>query len=367
MRIVGIMSGTSLDGMDAVLVEFSTDGSLKTLGMAQATFPEALLSELQALQRVCPNELERAHLAANELANCYARLVIQLLKETSVPADQIRAICAHGQTVRHQPQKAYSVQLLNGALLAELTHIDVICDVRSADIAAGGQGAPLVPAFHHQVFTRADCARDVVNIGGIANVTHLASKQSSSTVFGYDTGPGNTLLDQWCKRHTGKDFDESGHWSRNGKVNTDLLKALLGEAFFSAPPPKSTGRDLFHLPWLEERLRLVNQTISPIDVQATLTELTAASITNVLKANEVFLCGGGVFNTHLMERLRALNPLKSLSTTNVLGIAPQAVEATAFAWLGYKRLRLQTNTLASVTGAKGPRVSGALHPCQPRD
>lgn len=363
---LGLMSGTSLDGVDGVLVDFSGAGC-RVLGHHFAPFPAALRAELLALNRSGPDELHRAALAANQLARSYAEVVQALLQATGTPAQQVRAIGAHGQTVRHRPQAfdgtGYTLQLGNPALLAELTGIDVVADFRSRDVAAGGQGAPLVPAFHQGVFGQPGQSRCVLNIGGISNLSVL---RADGQVLGFDCGPGNALLDHWCQRHRGQPYDAGGAWAASGHVHAPLLAALQDEPYLQLPPPKSTGRDLFNPEWLEARLQRFAD-LPAADVQATLTELTASSCASDVvsysnDSNTLIVCGGGAFNTHLMERLAALLPGVAVSTSDAHGLPPLQVEAAAFAWLAWRAVQREPGNLASVTGAQGPRVLGAIYP-----
>ena len=270
---IGLMSGTSLDGVDGVLTDF-----IGTPSAAYLPFSASLKSELLALQLPGANEIHREALAANQLARLYAACVDELLRSSSTPASQVRAIGAHGQTIRHLPAEGYTRQINNPALLAELTGIDVIADFRSRDIAAGGQGAPLVPAFHQSVFGSRSRARVIVNIGGISNISILAVDGS---VTGFDTGPGNVLMDGWIHQHQGKAYDADGAWAASGQVLDTLLSRLLDEDFFRQAPPKSTGRDLFHSAWLNDRLSGFSDA-RPQDVQATLAALTARCIADAM-------------------------------------------------------------------------------------
>ena len=354
---IGLMSGTSLDGIDGVITNFSG-----AQGAAYLSFPSALKNELLALQTPGTNEIHREALASLELAQLYADCVAELLRESGIAAAQVRAIGAHGQTLRHLPAQGYTRQINHPSLLAELTGIDVIADFRSRDIAAGGQGAPLVPAFHHSVFGSRSQARVIVNIGGISNISLLAADGS---VTGLDTGPGNVLMDAWIHQHQGKAYDADGQWAASGIVIDTLLAHLLDEDFFRQAPPKSTGRDLFHLEWLNDRLSGFSAT-RPEDVQATLAALTARSIAEAIQAyakgsDAVFVCGGGAYNTHLMQCLSEAMTQPVQSTT-VLGISPSHVEALAFAWLAQRFCDRQTGNLPSVTGARGERILGALYP-----
>ncbi len=354
---VGLMSGTSIDGVDAVLASFSP---LTTHALVSLAMPAPLRRALADLQASGPDELERACQAGNQLAALYADAVTQLLQASGRTAADIRALGAHGQTVRHRPADGYTIQLLNGALLAELTGIDTVCDLRSADVAAGGQGAPLVPAFHAEAFSRPGIRRAIVNIGGIANVTLIADDMP---VRGHDTGPGNGLMDLWTERHLGKAFDDGGRWAMAGKPSQPLLDRLLAEPYFSLPTPKSTGRDLFNAGWLDAVLAGF-PALEAADVQATLLQLTARSIaTDCAKfgAAQAYVCGGGARNGALMDALRSALPGVAVADTGTLGLDPQAVEATAFAWLAMRRLAGLSGNLPSVTGARGFRVLGAVH------
>lgn len=354
------MSGTSLDGVDAALVDFS-GAHPRLLASHYQPYPDALKQTLLALHQPGLDELHRAQLLANELAREYARATHALLQQTATPATHLQAIGCHGQTVRHRPELGYTVQLNNGALLAELTGIHVVCDFRSRDIAAGGQGAPLVPAFHDHVLRHPRRHRVILNIGGIANVTNLAPGQ---TTTGFDCGPGNLLLDAWIARHQGEPYDHDGAWAAGGKVIPVLLQRLLAEPYFTAAPPKSTGRDLFTLQWLEDKLRGDE---AARDVQATLLALTVASIADAIRhhcggAQEVYVCGGGAHNGALLDGLRQALPACRIDQTETLGIAADWMEAMAFAWLARQTLHLQTGNLPAATGARHTCVLGAIYP-----
>ena len=366
-RYIGLMSGTSLDGVDAVLVDFSAERPA-VLGHSSGSFPEALKAELWALNVAGDNEVHRAALAANGLARVYAQQVHHLLALSNTKSSDVRAIGAHGQTIRHRPQEfdgtGYTVQINNAALLAELCAIDVVADFRTRDVAAGGQGAPLVPPFHQALFGRTDTVTAVLNLGGISNITIL--DPYASALVGFDCGPANVLLDGWCQTHTGQPFDRGGAWAAQGQVHAALLNHLLDEPYFSRSPPKSTGRDLFNPEWLTEKLKGFGE-IAPVDIQATLTELTAQSCANSLNAvapmcRLLSVCGGGAANGHLMTRLQAALPGCVVQSTDVAGIPPQQVEAVAFAWLARQTILGKTGSVGSVTGAKGARILGAVYP-----
>ena len=352
-RYIGLMSGTSVDGVDAVLADFA-DNRVKTLGYVHLPFAPALREALQGLMQSGPDEVERAGDASVALGKCYAEAVSALLVKTGMKAEQVAAIGAHGQTIRHRPERGFSTQLNASAHLSELTGISVVADFRSRDVAAGGQGAPLVPAFHAAVFSGAE-PRAVVNIGGIANVTLLPVQGSSDPVRGFDTGPGNTLLDAWCERHTGKSFDDGGAWSASGKIDETLLEVLLAEPYFALAPPKSTGRELFNLNWLDAKLA-ARPAMPPVDVQATLVALTARSIAKAVEGRACYICGGGVLNAALLRWL------PHAQSTSVLGVDPMQVEALAFAWLARQCYASAPGNVPEVTGAKGPRILGAVYP-----
>jgi anhydro-N-acetylmuramic acid kinase len=369
---IGLMSGTSVDGVDAVLADFG-DHRPRVAGATYLAFPSDLRAALLGLQNTGSDELHRAAMAANALVDVYAQAVGELLAATKVEASSIAAIGAHGQTVRHRPSDGYTLQINNPARLAEATGITVVADFRSRDVAAGGQGAPLVPAFHAAVFQEEDTHRAVVNIGGIANVTNLPRGRGGSGVTGWDTGPGNVLLDGWCERHRNEPYDDDGRWAVSGRVDARLLAAFAADPYFALPPPKSTGRDLFNLEWLDRHL--TNAPASP-DVQATLLALTADSIaTDVLRhargATEVIVCGGGARNGALMARLqqalargaaRAGAPAPAVRRSDDVGLASNHIEGLAFAWLARAALERRPGNLPAVTGARGLRILGAIYP-----
>ena len=382
---IGLMSGTSLDGVDGVVVRWNHSG-LKVLAHHHLPFDDALKAEFLKLNISGPDELHRAALAGNALAKLYAQVVQQLLTTQNLGPHQVRAIGAHGQTVRHQPLAfdgvGYSVQIQNPALLAELTGIAVVADFRSRDLAAGGQGAPLVPAFHQAVFGAAAATATtkvtsgptlVLNLGGMSNLTVIQGKAAlehdppdSPHVLGFDCGPGNVLMDGWCQLHKGAAFDQYGRWAAQGQVHLGLLQQLLDAPFFKQSPPKSTGRDLFQMDWLHAQLEH-HKALAPVDVMATLTELTACVCSqDAMRCSSnaalLMVCGGGALNSHLMQRLQAHLPDWRVCSTSEFGLPPMQVEAAAFAWLARQRLNHQTSSLQSVTGAQGARVLGSVYP-----
>ena len=361
------MSGTSLDGVDAVLVDFDSPRA-RVLGHCSAPMPAPLRAELLALNSPADNELHRAALAANGLVHLYVDQIKALLVQNGLQATAIKAVGAHGQTVRHRPQEfdgtGYTLQLNNPSLLAELCGITVVADFRGRDVAAGGQGAPLVPPFHRAFFGRADQTLAVLNIGGISNITVL--DPSAPNLLGFDCGPGNALMDSWCQTHTGQEFDDAGRWAAKGRVHGCLLARLLDEPFFAKPPPKSTGRDLFNDPWLAAKLAGM-EGLPPHDVQATLTELTALACAQSLldtstACQTLVVCGGGALNDYLMSRLQVALPDCRVTSSIEMGLPPLQVEATAFAWLARQTMTGQTSSLKSVTGAQGARILGAIYP-----
>lgn len=379
MFVIGLMSGTSLDAIDGVLAKFSSSGTHpQTLAQASVALPAALREQLLALNTPGDDELHRAAQAAIALADLSAQVVEALLQAApQISRHDITAIGSHGQTVRHQPQAGYTLQLNAPARLAEKTGIAVVADFRSRDVAAGGQGAPLVPAFHQAVFG-GDVLRVVLNLGGIANISVLPPGVATpgvatpGTVTGFDTGPANVLLDLWCARHTSQPYDAGGRFAASGRVQHPLLDFLLAsEPWLQLPPPKSTGRDLFHADWLDSRLQDFtagsNATLSPADVQATLVAFTARTVADAVhrhagERGELYVCGGGAANPVLMQALASCLPGFAAQPTDVLGVPAQQVEALAFAWLAHAHVQGLPGNLPAVTGARGPRILGAYYP-----
>lgn len=358
--IVGLMSGTSLDGVDAALVEFA-DATPNVLATAYLPYSVELREQVLRLHIPGTDDLHRSALLANRLASAYAEATHALLDKAGVTAQQVRAIGCHGQTIRHVPREGYTLQLNNPALLAELTGITVIADFRSRDIAAGGQGAPLVPAFHSAWFRSNQHRRVILNLGGIANLTILAPGRPT---FGFDCGPGNMLLDAWCQRHLGTSYDDGGRWAASGRIQTDLLARLLEEEFFSLQPPKSCGREQFNLVWLANKL---SGQESDADVQATLLALTVSAIRQAIlrwcgTIEEIYVCGGGAHNPVMLEQIQGNLPQAKVQLTDILGQPADWVEAVAFAWLAQRTLAGLPGNLPEVTGARGLRVLGAIYP-----
>ena len=354
------MSGTSLDGVDAVLAELADTGA-RVRAHVQHPFPEDLRDALLALCAPDANEIDRAADAGNRLAQVYADATLAALDAAGVAPQDVRAIGCHGQTVRHRPERGYTVQLGNPALLVELTGVTVVADFRSRDIAAGGQGAPLVPGFHATLFGSRDEDRAVLNLGGIANVTLLAR---DGDVRGFDTGPGNCLLDHWIQRTRGQRFDTGGAWAAGADPDARLLERLLDEPFFVQAPPKSTGRELFNAQWLDRR---IDARMPPQVVQATLLELTAQAAARALVAHapavvRVILCGGGARNDALRTRLAELLAPRVIEPSDTWGLGAEQVEAVAFAWLAHCAINGKPAGLPAVTGARAARVLGAIYP-----
>jgi anhydro-N-acetylmuramic acid kinase len=360
-RYVGVMSGTSLDGLDIALIEQHDHPHL--VATHYIPMPPALRKKLLSLCAPSSDEIARSAEAENEWASLAATGIHELLVTRKLAPMDIRAIGSHGQTIRHEPTRGFTIQIGNPALLAELTGITVVADFRKRDVAAGGQGAPLVPAFHEEIFASPTRNRAVLNVGGFSNVTLL---NPGKDVLGYDCGPGNVLMDAWIGKHQGIDYDQDGRWASTGEINKDLLADLLSDPFFTGRGPKSTGRELFNLSWLEGHLKN-HPALLPQDVQATLLELTAVTISESLRAgqahtDDLLVCGGGARNTQLLKRLQALFPHASVFKTDAENVPADWVEAMAFAWLAHCCLEARPANRPSVTGAKGNRILGAIYP-----
>lgn len=369
---IGLMSGTSLDGIDGALVQFS-GSNVEVLKHVELPYSDQLKQKCFVLFEPTFNEIEQLQCVAFERAELAAQAVSQLCVD--IPKAQIKAIADHGQTVRHNPNAnpPYTLQIHHGARLCELTGISTVVDFRSKDIASGGQGAPLVPAFHQAYFSGAEQYRAIINIGGIANVS-LVFPDKSAQPFGFDTGPGNTLLDLWCQQHTGKPFDESGAWAATGSVNSALLEYLMSDEYFGQTAPKSTGREYFNLAWLDQKLsENLFKSLQPNDIQATLTQFTATSILlgvrhacstrNINLSDDLqglYICGGGASNQLLMDILQ-LKAAVTVQTTQVLGVGVKQVEAAAFAWLGKQCIERRAIDMSATTGSKHDNILGAIY------
>ncbi|MGM0594679.1 MAG: anhydro-N-acetylmuramic acid kinase [Pseudomonadota bacterium] len=361
---IGLMSGTSMDALDAVLVEFNAD-TPRLLASLSAPFPAPLRAQLASLAQSGADEVARSAQADIALGRFSAETVQRLLGQAEIEATQIAAIGSHGQTIRHAPDThpPYTVQIGDGNTLAQLTGITTVNDFRRRDMAAGGQGAPLVPAFHAAFLRRSDRHRVVLNLGGIANISNLPT-DPGQPVTGFDTGPANTLMDAWCRHRFGEPYDRDGQRATAGKVDPALLKRLLQDPYFSRPPPKSTGPERFNLAWLEAQW---DAPLADADLLATLCELTALTVAQAVAqhcpaAEEVILCGGGSYNRHLYRRLQAALPKQSLFTSEHFGVAPRWMEAVAFAWLARRTLHGLPGNLPAVTGARKAVILGAIHP-----
>lgn len=368
MHYIGLMSGTSADGINAALINLSVES--RPILVATHAYPleAAIRGEIQTLMREGQNEVERLGELDIVLGEMFAAAANAVLKKSGLAKKDIRAIGSHGQTLRHRPRAAhpFTLQIGNPSVIAERTGITTVADFRARDMAAGGQGAPLVSAFHHRMFHSPQRHRVIINIGGIANVTSLP-RDVSQPVTGFDTGPGNTLLDQWISQHQARAHDEAGRWAASGRASTDLLRKLLSDSYFEAQPPKSTGREHFNLNWLQDHLKRLTAPPSAVDVQATLLQLTAQTIAQAIRqflppVQEAYVCGGGAHNRELMLALTASLPGIIVATTETLGLAPDWVEASAFAWLAHQAMEREPGNIPSVTGARRAVVLGGIYP-----
>lgn len=367
---VGLMSGTSLDAVDCALLDCQP-GGLDLVATREHAIPASLRREIAAISQPGDNEIERLGTLDRQLGHLFAEATLALLEQSGHSPGDIVAVGSHGQTIRHRPPSAqarpgpgFTLQIGDPNTIAELTGITTVADFRRRDIAAGGEGAPLAPAFHAAAFSRAGVRRAIVNIGGIANVTLL---DGAGGTLGFDTGPGNTLLDHWANRHLGVAYDRDGQWSAEGQVDEALLASLLKHDYFTRRGPRSTGKELFNLEWLDRHLASRPQAPAPGDTQATLAAFTAGSIARGIReampdVEEVYVCGGGARNTDLMRRLyRELSPA-GLDTTAALGLDPEWVEAAAFAWLARRSMAGLAGNLPAVTGAAGEVILGGIYP-----
>jgi len=362
--LIGLMSGTSMDGVDGVLCDFGGSRP-QLLASAHLPMPTLLARQLHALCSPGDNEVSRLAAADLAVARWFAGCVETLLEKSAVAREQILAIGSHGQTIRHLPAQRYTLQIGDGNTLATLTGIDTITDFRRKDMALGGQGAPLVPAFHNALLREPGRERVVLNIGGIANISYLPA-DPDKPVIGFDTGPGNTLMDGWFRRHREGDYDRDFLWGLQGQVSTRLLDQLLADCYLNRPPPKSTGREHYHQAWLDSQLEQLASLVASVDVQATLLAFSvksiAAAIEHLAADGELYVCGGGASNPELMSQLEQRLPTWQVMTTEAVGIDPQQMEALAFAWLADRFLKRLPGNLPSVTGANRPAVLGCLYP-----
>ncbi len=367
MHYIGLMSGTSADGVDAVCVELGAkDPSVAIHAHCYERYSEALRARLLALMVSGPDEIDRMGAIEVELAEIFAAVSLEACRQAGLATTSIRAIGSHGQTLRHRPQGAhgFTLQIGDPSRIAERTGIAVVADFRRRDMAAGGQGAPLVPAFHQWLFQHPQKTRAIVNIGGIANATLIPALVSGQAILGFDTGPGNALLDAWMRAQTGAAQDTDGQLAARGQCQNDLLALLHADPYFAAPPPKSTGREHFTVNWVEDGIRATGRTLGPADVQATLAELTAVTIAEALAPHrpaEIFLCGGGVANP-VLAGLIAKTTGQPVRTTRELGLDPQLVEPVAFAWLAHQTLEGQAGNAPSATGARHAAILGGVYP-----
>jgi len=364
---IGVMSGTSLDGVDIAITTFDSSGTFQFISAQTFPFPEPLHRSLQSLITEPQCRLQELGEVDIALGQLIGKSINRLLASQQLSKNDIVAVGSHGQTLFHSPNgdRPFSLQIGNANVIAEITGITTVADFRQRDIAAGGQGAPLVPAFHQALFGNLKQDSVIVNIGGISNITLLPASPSEA-VTGFDTGPGNVLLDYWTTLHLNKAYDESGQWAQSGQSNEKLLSIFLNEPYFKQDIPKSTGRELFNKSWLNNNLSKFSQELAPADVQATLVELTALSIAEDIEAykksaRNVFICGGGAHNDYLLHRLQSLLDNKKVSTTEDLALHPDWVEACAFAWLAYRTMNQQAGNLTAVTGAKHPVILGAVY------
>lgn len=371
---IGLMSGTSVDSLDAALVNLPSDGTCQLINTYSIPLPDNIRQCVKELIRPGNNEIEKLRWLDRQIADYSCRATHHICQTSNVPINAINAIGSHGQTVRHHPNSAetqgYSLQIGDPNIIAEATGITTVADFRRRDIAAGGQGAPLVPAFHRAAFHSHTEDRIILNLGGIANITHLLSTDGNHTL-GYDTGPANTLLDNWCWKYRAEPFDHNSAWALSGTCDTTLLTRLLSDDYFSKAFPKSTGRELFNLEWITQALQTLDSehrnTLSPEDIQATLLELSISSICNEIEKVDkqeqasVYACGGGANNTMFIQKLKDRMPSRKVSTTQALGIDPNWVEAIAFAWLAKQTIERKTANLPSATGASKEVILGGIY------
>lgn len=362
---IGLMSGTSMDGIDAALVSFKNEEP-QLINTTSISIPTNVKSKLTTLLGAQNIHLKLLGETDVQMGHLFADAVLNLLQKNNTSPNEIIAIGSHGQTIYHSPDgaPAFTLQIGDPNIIAARTNITTVADFRRRDIALSGQGAPLVPAFHDYLFQDRKYDHYILNIGGIANITYLPADKSKS-ITGFDTGPGNTLLDLWNQQHQDTSLDFNGQWARSGKLNTDLLNNLLDDPYFKKSPPKTTGREYFNLKWLHEKLKNFSHNPTPVDIQTTLTELTAQSIATTISQNNqpntLIVCGGGAKNHFLMERLRAQNPSTNIQSSEAININPQWIEAMAFAWLAKQTIEKKPGNLPSVTGALQKTILGGIY------
>lgn len=360
---IGIMSGTSADGVDASLIDVQNINQVKAIEHYYLAFSDTLKRQITQLYQPQYNDLEAASQLAITMSQHYAEAIAKLLQKSNYAASQIAAIGCHGQTLRHRPEAGFSIQIMDGARLAYLSGIDLVCDFRSADIAAGGQGAPLVPAFQHAILRDMDKAQVFLNLGGIANISCFS--QQGELLSGFDTGPANALLDEWCQLHSQQPYDKNGQWAAQGQTINALLETWLDEPYFKRLPPKSTGREYFNLAWLNRLSSNLND-YAAVDIQRTLLDLTAVTVAQAIKSQlnsaHVWLCGGGVHNQLLQQELaKQLGESFLLASSADIGLAPDWLESQCFAWLAYCYQNRVALNLPAVSGAKSARIAGCLY------
>lgn len=364
---IGLMTGTSINGIDAALVDLASD-TPKIISTHSESCPTTLTTQLRELATTSRPSFDALGAADNALGEALAQTCVSLIKKAGCQADDIRAIGSHGQTIQHAPNATspYTIQIGNPHIIAQQTQITTVADFRRRDMALGGQAAPLVPAFHAHLLQHDTETRAVVNIGGITNLTYLPQKLSPEPVIGFDTGPGNTLLDAWCRQHQHQPFDDAGQWAASGTPNTALLTQLMNDPYIQKLYPKSTGTEYFHLNWLKQHIEACQTDIAPQNIQATLLEFTAHTITQAIQSlqtvHTVWLCGGGTENTALLHRLQTLLHPLPVNTTASTGIDSQWMEATAFAWMAQQTLNGQPGNIPTVTGASHATILGAIYP-----
>ncbi len=364
MFYIGLMSGTSMDAIDAALVDIVAH-ELKLIQYQQTPIPKNIQQTIRSINTESTlSEISKIDVI---MGNLFTEASLRIIESGNLSAEDIHAIGSHGQTVLHLPYDKYprTLQIGDANIIAYKTGITTVADFRRMDIAAGGEGAPLASAFHQWLFQREGSKRVILNIGGIANIT-LLPDGSKTAITGFDTGPGNTLMNEWVQRYLAEDFDKDGKWAKQGQCNQELLSLLLNEAYFETSPPKSSGKDFFNLQWLENKLSQLEKSIDLNDVQATLLEFSAVTISDAIKNhapdyNEILVCGGGVHNKTMMQRLRCLQTKAEVNSTEKVGFNPDAVEAAAFAWLAKRRMENQSGNLTSVTGADDSVILGAIY------